>query len=210
MTRYWLMLALGCALAAGCRQQPYGAAGANDTAQESVAKGTKNEAAANPSAAPEVARAVAVLVPIGQSGVSGTVYLTKQDGAVHITGKVTGLSPGLHGFHVHEYGDLTAADDGSSAGGHFNPEGEPHGAPDAEHRHVGDLGNIKADDQGTSTLDITDSVVKLNGPHSVVGRAIVVHQGEDHFTQPSGDAGARVAFGVIGIRQPQTSQTASQ
>lgn len=210
MSRYSLILALACGLAVGCRQQPYGAGDASNTGGETVAEGTESQATDDHNRAPEVTRAVAVLVPIGRSGVSGTVYLTKQNGAIHITGEVTGLSPGLHGFHVHEFGDLTAADDGSSAGGHFNPEGQPHGAPDAEERHVGDLGNIEADQQGTSTVDITDPVVKLTGEHSVLGRALMVHEGEDHFTQPSGDAGARVAFGVIGIRHPQAPQTTSQ
>lgn len=150
-----------------------------------------------------VERATAVLVPVGDSGVEGTVKLEQTADGVHVTGRITGLTPGLHGFHVHEYGDLSNRETGKSAGGHFAPRGHAHGRPTDDVRHVGDLGNIEANAEGVAVIDLVDDTIRLNGPFSILGRALVVHSGEDKFTQPSGDAGDRVAFGVIGTAQPQ-------
>jgi len=150
-------------------------------------------------AAEEVRSAVAVLTTVGESGVTGVVRFERQGDAVRVTGEVRGLSPGLHGFHVHQYGDLTDREKGASAGDHFSPAAMPHGRPTDHDRHVGDLGNLEADESGVARLDITDSVIRLNGPHAIVGRALVVHEKEDRFVQPTGDAGGRVAFGVVGI-----------
>jgi len=152
-------------------------------------------------APPGPEKAVAVLIPAGESGVSGTVYFTKVGDAVHVTGKVTGLKPGEHGFHVHQFGDVTGTKDGLTTGGHFNPESKPHGKPDDKERHVGDLGNIKAGDDGVAEIDIKDSMLELAGPHSILGRGLVVHANADKFTQPVGDAGGRVAIAVIGIAE---------
>jgi Cu-Zn family superoxide dismutase len=151
-----------------------------------------------------VRKAVAVLQPIGDSGVKGIVHLEQTYAGLRITGRITGLEPGLHGFHVHEYGDLTDTDTGKSAGGHYNPLNMPHGRRSDRQRHVGDLGNIEADSQGVANIDLTDPLANLNGPYSILGRALVVHKGEDHFTQPSGNAGPRVAFGVIGVAENGT------
>ena len=147
--------------------------------------------------------AIAVLHPTkGNDKVQGWVKFTKTNRGVEITAEVKGLTPGKHGFHIHEFGDLTSAD-GSSAGGHYNPTGEQHGAPDDEQRHVGDLGNIEAKDNGTATYKYTDEHLDL---HTIFGRAVVVHAGEDDLkSQPSGDAGARVAVGVIGVAQKPAS-----
>ncbi|MFP4071997.1 MAG: superoxide dismutase family protein, partial [Desulfovibrionales bacterium] len=112
-----------------------------------------------------------------------------------------GLTPGKHGFHIHEYGDCSASD-ATSAGGHYNPTDMPHAGPDAAKRHVGDLGNVTADDSGRVSENFLDPVISLNGPHSLVGLSVVVHEGADDFTsQPSGDAGPRVGCGVVGIRK---------
>lgn len=154
----------------------------------------------------EVRRAVAVLVPVGDSGVSGIVYFTQAGERVQVRGLVRGLEPGKHGFHVHEYGDLSDLKKGESAGDHYNPTGDPHGRRTERKRHVGDLGNIEANEHGEARFDFTDSVIQLNGPHSILGRAVVVHGDEDKFTQPSGDAGDRVAFGIIGIAQPEKAE----
>lgn len=154
----------------------------------------------------QVKRAVAVLAPVGDSGVHGVVYFDQEGEKLEISGKIIGLDPGKHGFHVHEYGDLTDVKQGESAGGHYGPRGMPHGRPEDQKRHVGDFGNITADENGVAVIDMTDSVAKLNGRHSILGRALVVHKGEDKFTQPSGDAGPRAAFGVIGIAQPPKSK----
>ena len=116
-----------------------------------------------------------------------------------VKARITGLTPGTHGFHVHEFGDCSAADF-TSAGGHFNPMTQPHGAPTASMRHVGDLGNIEANADGVATLDLSDSQVALSGMHGVVGRAVIVHaKADDLKTQPTGDAGGRLGCGVIGV-----------
>lgn len=148
-------------------------------------------------AAPKAA--ICVLQPVGNSGVSGTLELTLTGDVLRVAGTIEGLKPGLHGFHVHEFGDLRDRAAGNSAGGHFSPLGHQHGRPDADVRHVGDLGNVRADEQGVAHVDIRDTVIKLSGADSVLGRCLVVHAGEDKFTQPSGDAGDRVAIGVIGV-----------
>lgn len=143
-------------------------------------------------------KAVAEIRPTKDNKAQGTVTFTQEDDGLHIKGNITGLKPGEHGFHAHESGDCSA--DGSSAGGHFNPDDTAHGAEDATKRHVGDFGNITADESGDAHIDKVDKVAKLNGNHSIVGRAIIVHGGTDDLTsQPSGDAGPRVACGVVGV-----------
>ncbi|MCA9266165.1 MAG: superoxide dismutase family protein [Planctomycetales bacterium] len=148
-------------------------------------------------------RAISVIRPVGDSGVSGTLHLVKIGDEVEIRGVIEGLTPGEHGFHIHEFGDLSDAKAGKSAGGHFNPTNQQHGRRDAKERHVGDLGNIEADKNGKANISIRDSVIRLDGPNSIIGRSIVIHADADKFTQPAGDAGARVAFGVIGIAGSQ-------
>ena len=137
-----------------------------------------------------IKHAVCVLMPVGDDGVSGTIEFRQDGNKVHVTGLIKGLKPGKHGFHVHEFGDMTDQRTGKSAGRHFNPTNQPHGRPTDKARHVGDLGNVVAGDNGVAKIDITDTVIKLNGPHSIIGRGLVVHVGEDKFTQPTGDAGA--------------------
>ncbi|WP_232529928.1 superoxide dismutase family protein [Rosistilla oblonga] len=141
--------------------------------------------------------AICELVPVGDSKVRGAVRFTQEGDVVKVRGEVTGLTPGKHGFHVHEKGDLSDKETGKSTGGHFNPTDQPHGKMTDEKRHVGDLGNIEANEEGIAMIKIDDSVISLKGEHSIVGRAIVIHAEADQFTQPTGDAGARVAFGKI-------------
>lgn len=139
--------------------------------------------------------AVAVLASTSDSDVQGIIKLEQKDNAVHITGKVIHLEPGKHGFHIHQFGDLSKSD-GTSAGGHYAPEGHDHGAP-GQKSHAGDLGNITANDDGTAMIDIEAKDLKL---HLILGRAVVVHGGEDDLkSQPSGAAGPRVGVGVIGV-----------
>jgi superoxide dismutase, Cu-Zn family len=129
----------------------------------------------------------------------GIVRFSATDGTVTIAGTINGLEPGAHGLHVHENGDCSAPD-ASSAGGHFDPHGDPHGSPrdDEDSHHVGDLGNITADADGEAEVSLDDTEMQLTGPESVIGRALVVHAGQDDFeTQPAGDSGARVGCGVI-------------
>ena len=147
-------------------------------------------------------KAVAVLHPTEGSKVAGTITFTKAGGGVKISGQINGLTPGKHGFHVHEFGDCSAPD-GTSAGGHFNPTGQPHAAPTESARHAGDLGNVTADASGKATVDYTDTHATLDGAGGVVGRGLIVHAKEDDLkTQPTGDAGGRLACGVIGVAKP--------
>ncbi len=141
--------------------------------------------------------AVCTLSATEGNNVNGTITFTRDGKKVKIVADLQGLTPGKHGFHVHENGDCSSAD-GTSAGGHFNPENKKHGSPKDKERHVGDLGNIEADGSGNAHLEMTDDLISLSGENSIIGKAIIVHAGEDDLkTQPTGDAGARVACGVI-------------
>lgn len=156
----------------------------------------------------QVMHAVCVLQPVGKNDVSGTIRFERQGEQLYVTGTVKGLSPGNHGFHVHEFGDLRDSQTGNSAGGHFNPTGAPHGHQqgDAKERHAGDFGNIEAGDDGVAHIDFSDNIATLHGEASIIGHGIVIHAAEDKFTQPSGDAGPRVAFGVIGVANPDQKE----
>jgi Cu-Zn family superoxide dismutase len=142
--------------------------------------------------------AVAHAVLQSGSGVGGTVSFTEQGGSVTIEAHLSGVGPGDHGFHVHETGDCSTADY-KSAGGHFNPSGAPHGAPSDAAHHAGDLGNIAIGADGSGTLSIASAMLSVApGPNSVVGKAVIVHEkADDMKTQPTGDAGGRIACGVI-------------
>lgn len=143
------------------------------------------------------AAAVAYLKPANGSDVTGTVQFIPTSGGIRVIAHVMNISPGEHGFHVHEHGNLSAPDL-SSAGGHFNPTKDPHAGPDAARRHVGDLGNLKAEANGVATLDRVDRHLRLDGEHSIIDRAVIVHAKPDDLkSQPSGDAGDRLAGGVI-------------
>jgi Cu-Zn family superoxide dismutase len=143
--------------------------------------------------------AVAVLEPTEGHKVRGVVRFAQTAEGVRITALISGLTPGKHGFHVHEYGDLTSRD-GAAAGGHYNPGRRGHGGPDAANRHAGDLGNIEADADGNAIVNFVDSHLSLEGPNAIIGRSLVVHADPDDLSsKPSGNAGARVAVGVIGL-----------
>jgi len=149
-------------------------------------------------------KAIAVLHPTAGNKVGGTVTLTPVADGVQVRAEITGLTPGKHGFHVHEFGDCSAADL-SSAGGHFNPTNQPHAGPDAAARHEGDMGNVEADASGNAKLDYVDHQISLaNDAKSAIGRSVVVHAKPDDLkTQPSGDAGGRIACGAIGWAKAQ-------
>jgi Cu-Zn family superoxide dismutase len=146
-------------------------------------------------------KAVCVLHHTKDSTAHGIIRFVEKGDEVEITGEIEGLTPGDHAFHVHEFGDCSALD-AMSAGGHFNPDKKPHGRPEDAERHVGDLGNIKADESGKAVINMMDKVIKLRGPHSIIGRACIVHAKPDDFSQPVGNAGGRVACGVIGLGKP--------
>ncbi len=149
-------------------------------------------------------KAIAVLHPTAGNKVGGTVTFTEVADGVQVQAEITGLAPGNHGFHVHEFGDCSAPD-ASSAGGHFNPTSEPHAGPDAVERHVGDMGNVEADASGNAKLDYVDHQISLtNDQQSVIGRSVVVHaKADDLKSQPAGDSGARIGCGVIGRAKNQ-------
>ncbi len=149
-----------------------------------------------------VSEAVAVMHPLGESGVHGVVHFTQLDTGMQVVADIQGLTPGAHGFHIHQYGDCTAPD-GTSAGGHFNPGDQPHGAPESMARHVGDLGNLVADSAGIAHYERVDTMLTFTGPNNILGRGIIIHAGADDLkTQPTGAAGGRVACGVIGVANP--------
>jgi Cu-Zn family superoxide dismutase len=146
--------------------------------------------------------AVAALNPTQGSVVRGTVTFKEVPAGVQIIGDIEGLTPGKHGFHVHEIGDCSAPD-ASSAGAHFNPTAMPHAAPTQAQRHIGDLGNVLANENGRVHLDYIDPVLRLSGENSIIGKSVIVHAQEDDLkTQPTGNAGGRVACGVIETVQP--------
>lgn len=152
-------------------------------------------------------RAVAAIGPTeGNDGVSGTIRFEKVDGGVRVTAYVEGLEPNSkHGFHVHQYGDATAAD-GTSAGGHYDPSGSGHHArPGAgEAHHAGDFGNLEANPEGVARYDRTFESLTIAGSEApVLGRAVIIHAEEDQFDQPTGSAGARIGIGVIGVANPE-------
>ncbi|MCF8235053.1 MAG: superoxide dismutase family protein [Bacteroidales bacterium] len=150
-------------------------------------------------AAPEIDKAICVLHPTEGSEAHGTVWFEKTGDGIHVKVEMHGLEEGKHGFHIHAVGDCSAAD-GTSAGGHFNPQDKKHGGPADSLRHVGDLGNITADENGDAKMEMTDTLISFHGENSIIGRGVIVHAGMDDLTsQPTGDAGARVACGVIGI-----------
>lgn len=138
----------------------------------------------------------------GASGsiVSGQLSITPMGDGIHFRGELGGFKPNsTHAIHIHEKGDCSAAD-ASSAGGHFNPANVKHGRVSAPPHHAGDMDNIVADAKGVAKVDSHASGPVLGGgaPNDAIGRAVIVHASADDYTsQPSGDAGERVACGVI-------------
>jgi len=169
MTRLTAMLAAG-ALLAGCQTTP-----------------------------DEPLRATAALQPTQGSKAFGEATFEEVGGKVRVIVFAQGLKPNAeHGFHIHEAGDCSAPD-GMSAKGHFNPHGKPHGHPDKPDRHAGDLPSLKADKAGRAKLDATvDGISIGSGAANIVGRGMIIHADPDDYrTQPTGNAGARLACGVI-------------
>lgn len=145
-----------------------------------------------------VTKAVAHMYPTSNSSVTGTIVFEQQNDGLHVTGQINNLTPGKHGFHVHEHGDASCSD-GMCTGDHFNPTKAKHGGLDSAERHVGDFGNIEADQNGTATIDFVVKDLELNGPNSIIGRALIVHADPDDLvSQPSGNSGKRIGCGVIG------------
>jgi len=147
-----------------------------------------------------VTHAVVVLAPTDGNKAAGWLKFAEKDGKVTITGEVTGLTANQkHAYHVHEFGDVSSKD-GMATGGHYNPEGHDHGLPDKAMRHAGDFGNLQADGDGKATVNFTVVNITVAGEKNpIVGRSIIVHAKEDDGGQPTGNAGGRIAQGVIGV-----------
>lgn len=146
-------------------------------------------------------KAQAVLQPTGSNSVAGEAVFSELGSKVRVVAEIHGLAPGAHGFHIHENGDCSA-NDGSSAGGHFNPTGQPHGNPDLAEHHAGDMPQLIADANGNARLVAYLDGVRLGeGAGNIVGRSVVVHAAADDFkSQPAGNSGARLACGVISLK----------
>lgn len=165
-----------------------------------VVGGCASTNAGAPASAANATNAHAMLEARSGSTVAGTLQVATMGDGVHVGGTISGLAPNSnHGFHIHEKGDCSAAD-ASSAGGHFNPTGQPHGKVGASPHHLGDQMNIHADASGIASVDLHFDGVSLGSGQSndVMNRALVVHADPDDYTsQPAGNAGKRIACGVI-------------
>ena len=186
--RSTLSLSLFAALvAAGCASTGSGDAASSGAAPKPAASSTAKQASVK-------------LAPASGSLVSGILTLKPMGDGVHITGEIGGLQANSsHGFHIHEKGDCSAAD-ASSAGGHFNPAATPHGRAGHGAHHAGDGDNLVADAQGVARVDAHFAGVSLGGAgaNDIAGRALIVHaNADDYSSQPAGNAGARVACGII-------------
>ena len=147
----------------------------------------------------EAPRATAALQPTKGSKAFGEATFEQVGDKVRVIVFAQGLKPGAeHGFHIHEAGDCSSGD-GMSAKGHFNPYGKPHGDPKGAERHAGDLPALKAGKDGRAKIDATLDVLSIGqGPGNIVGRGLIIHADPDDYkTQPTGNAGARIACGVI-------------
>lgn len=143
-----------------------------------------------------------------KSKVSGTVVFREsaRSDKIIIDINLGGLSPGKHGFHIHETGNLT--DDCSNCGAHFNPYGMKHGGLTSPIKHAGDLGNIVADKNGICNMKIADNIISLRNPKTnIIGRSLVIHseeddlgRGDDHESLITGHSGSRIACAVIGYK----------
>ena len=205
-----LLLLPAALLLAACQPQPPEAPSPTAAAEAPVTQGGDPdmvEDAAMPDPADTMheadevgAGARATLAPTEGNQVAGTLSFAAVDGGVRVTGEVTGLpGAGQHGFHVHEHGDCSAPD-GSSAGGHFNPASTAHGRVGQGEHHAGDSDNISANEQGVATVDTLLQGVSVGdgGAGDIVGKGVIVHADpDDYATQPTGNAGGRLACGVI-------------
>ncbi|WP_374029550.1 superoxide dismutase family protein [Bdellovibrio bacteriovorus] len=166
-------------------------------------RGTENKTAGGTSeptatTAQAPTRAQAVLKSASTAKVKGIIHFTEEDGRMKVETMVEGLKPGPHGFHIHETGDCSASDF-TSAGGHFNPHASNHGSLTSDKRHVGDFGNLMADNKGkANTALVVQGMTMKPGADSIIGKAVIIHKDKDDLkSQPAGNAGARIACGVI-------------
>ena len=149
--------------------------------------------------APASQQAIAIIESASGSSLTGTATFTQVGDQITLLAEISGASPGLHGFHIHEFGDCSSPD-GKSAGGHWNPTDVAHGKWGEGEFHLGDIGNINVGDDGTGSIELTTDLWEMGtgSEFDIVGKGIIVHAGADDFTsQPSGAAGARIGCGTI-------------
>lgn len=144
--------------------------------------------------------ALAILSPTEGNQVTGSIKFKQAEDKITILANLQGLQPNsVHAWHIHEFGDASSPD-GKAMGSHYNPEEMPHGLPNNPERHAGDLGNLKADSQGEVAKEITVNNISINGPQNpILGRGLIIHAETDDGGQPTGNAGSRIAQGVIGL-----------
>ena len=173
--------------------------------QSHAAEEVTDEAMSSAPVIVDATELVAVLSPTEGNQTAGVVTV-KSAGQGRVEGKanLTGLPPNSkHAIHIHQYGDLTSKD-GKSAGDHYNPLGHKHALPDEKMRHAGDFGHRESDASGNATMQLVVDNISLAGRLSpIIGRGLVVHAKPDDGSQPSGNAGDRIAVGVIGVRNPK-------
>ena len=147
-----------------------------------------------------ITEGVAVMSPTDGNKAKGTVRFTQTADGVKVVADIEGLSAGAkHAIHIHQFGDNTGGN-GKTAGGHYNPEKHDHALPAKEMRHAGDLGNLTADENGKAHYEVTVSNVSIAGvKNPIIGRGVIIHAKVDDGGQPTGNAGARISQGVIGI-----------
>lgn len=194
MIRLIVPAVVAMALVVGCEHMPW-----HKDKNESKKMGGEG---AMKTAVAEIAPAKAASTRPAWGKPAGAITFMQMDEKVHITGEITGLPPGKHGIHIHEKGDLSAPDL-MSTGGHYNPDKHPHGGPSTSPVHAGDLGNLTADSSGKATIDLTVDDISVGGAkNDILGKAVIIHAKEDDFkSQPAGNAGARIAGGVIEMRK---------
>jgi len=190
------------AMAVGCATEPADDGTDETTTGSETETDTETDVEVvreGPATADVGARAVAEMAPTEGNSASGTVVFRQGDDSLQVSVSLTGLEAGsVHGFHVHETGDCSAPD-GTSAGGHYNPEGHTHALPDERPRHAGDMGNVTADDEGNVEATLEFDNISLGGDNPVEDRGLILHASPDDGGQPTGNAGARIACGVIAM-----------
>ena len=197
--RRFVLLAVCLALLAGCER--WNKSDHHDSSSASAPMHGSMMAAKT--AVAHVMPSKAATTQPSNNNVAGTVTFTdSDDGRMKVVADITGFEPNSqHGFHIHEKGDLSAADL-SSAGGHYNPDKHVHGGPATSPVHAGDLGNITADASGNAHYEIEVTGISIGGKNDIVGKSVIIHAKVDDLkSQPAGNAGGRVAGGVIEMSQ---------
>lgn len=178
-----VVLLLAAAAAAGCGSAPEG----------------QHPAAAREQPKKALQRATAWINPKSGSALHGSAVFVNEGGQVSLQVSLESAPPGEHAVHIHQVGDCSA-EDGSSAGGHWNPTNENHGQWGHSPFHLGDIGNVLVGPDGRGTLSLSTDRWSMGsgGPNDIVGKSVIVHEKVDDFTsQPTGAAGGRIGCGVI-------------